>query len=121
MSYISKAEKKYICDGINQDIRNDGRANNQYRYLSSYLFISRNIEIETNILQQSHGSCRVRFAKGGTDVITSIKAEVTQITDNFELEKQIEASVVFTASASTEYSTRIVKVEGDLLAQNIEK
>ena len=39
----------------------------------------------------------------------------------FELEKQIEASVVFTASASTEYSTRIVKVEGDLLAQNIEK
>lgn len=82
---------------------------------------NRNIEIETNILQQSHGSCRVRFANGGTDVITSIKAEVQPITDNFLLKNQIEASVVFTASASKDYSTRIIKTEGDIFAQDIER
>lgn len=85
------------------------------------MLISRSIEIETNLLQQSHGSCRVRFSNGGTDIVTSVKAEVQPITDDFALENQIEASVVFTASASKDYSTRIIKTEGDLLAQNIEK
>ena len=121
MSFISKAERKYIGDGVLQDIRNDGRRNNQFRFLFYSFLICRNIEMETNILQQSHGSCRVRFANGGTDIVTSVKAEVQPITDEFKLENQIEASVVFTASASKDYSTRVIKTEGDLIAQMIEK
>lgn len=121
MSLISIAEKKYICDGVLQDIRNDGRRNNQFRFYFIILYYCRNIEIETNLLQQSHGSSRVRFTNGGTDVVTSIKAEVQPITDGFKLENMIEASVVFTASASKDYHTRIVKTEGDLLAQSIEE
>lgn len=121
MNCISKAEKKYISDGILQNIRNDGRRNNQFRYVSLFCLFHRDIEIETNILQQSHGSSRVRFSNGGTDVITSVKAEVQPIGSDFSLEKQIEASVEFTASASVDYHTRVVKTEGDLLAKSIER
>ena len=50
-----------------------------------------------------------------------MKAEVQPVTSDFVLEKQIEASVEFTASASMDYHTRTLRTEGDLLAKSIEK
>ncbi|KAK8790535.1 hypothetical protein JH06_3784 [Blastocystis sp. subtype 4] len=108
---ISKAEKRYIIDGLKQDIRTDGRKNNQMRGL----------EIETNILQQSHGSSRVRFSNEGTDVITSVKAEVQPIGDDFVLENQIEMTVAYTASANPEYRNRSIEVNGNVIAESITK
>ena len=111
---ISKAEKKYIVDGLKQDIRTDGRKNNQVRSNTILLF-------ETNILQQSHGSSRVRFSNGGTDIITSVKAEVQPIGDDFVLENQIEMNVAYTASANPEYRSRSVEVSGNVIAESITK
>lgn len=83
--------------------------------------ILRGFEIETNILQQSHGSSRVRFSNGGTDIITSVKAEVQPIGDDFVLENQIEMNVAYTASANPEYRSRSVEVSGNVIAESITK
>ena len=37
--YVEYNSKEYICDGILQNIRNDGRRNNQFRYLSIVFLI----------------------------------------------------------------------------------
>lgn len=118
---ISKAEKRYIIDGLRQDIRTDGRKNNQMRSNLYDRLTFRSLEIEANILQQSHGSSRVRFSDEGTDVITSVKAEVQPIGDDFVLENQIEISVAYTASANPEYRNRLIEVNGNVIAESIRK
>ena len=118
---ISKAEKRYIVDGLKQDIRTDGRKNNQVRSNLYGCLIFRGLEIEANILQQSHGSSRVRFLNEGTDVITSVKAEVQPIGDDFVLENQIEMTVAYTASANPEYRNRPIEVNGNVIAESITK
>ena len=81
----------------------------------------RNIEIETNFFQQSHGSARVRFSNGGTDVLTSVKAEVQQIFDSVYPKDPIEVSVFYTASASVDYHRRSAETEGNFLAESVHK
>ena len=116
---ISQAEKKYIIDGLKQDIRTDGRKNNQMRYMRSCLLISRNIEMQANILQQSHGSSRVRFSNGGTDVVVSIKAAVQPIDDTFVLKNQIEISAMYMPSTSSKFKARPIEVSGNVIAKRI--
>ena len=82
---------------------------------------TRNIEIETNLLQLSHGSARVRYSNGGTDVVSSVKAEVQPIDDSSVPEDRIEVSVAFTASASTDFRKRAVEVSGNVIAENLYK
>lgn len=82
---------------------------------------NRSIEIETNLLQLSHGSARVRYTNGGTDVISSVKAEVLSIDDNSVPEDRIEVTVAFTASANTDFRKRAVEVSGNVIAENLYK
>ncbi|KAJ3380829.1 Exosome complex component RRP42 [Lobulomyces angularis] len=64
---ISPAEFDYIKKGIESNIRADGRANQDYR---SFI-------IETNLINQASGSCRVLLDQ--TDILVGIKVEIGQI------------------------------------------
>ena len=68
---VSKAERDYIQGGVEQGIRADGRGHLDFRLIS----------IETDILPQCNGSCRLTIGFS-VDIICSIK--VTTI-DLYEL------------------------------------
>ena len=70
---------------------------------------------------QSHGSARVRFAEGGTDVITSVRVETANCSEVMDPRDQIDVSLVFTASSSPSFLTRERSVEGELIAESIRK
>ncbi|KAJ3272930.1 Exosome complex component RRP42 [Terramyces sp. JEL0728] len=65
---ISRVEKDYISKGIAAGIRNDGRAQNE----------SRQLYLETGIINQASGSCRVSV-QSGTEVLVGIKVSVGDI------------------------------------------
>lgn len=67
MLKISASEQKYIAEGIEADVRADGRSRLAYR----------NLVIETSLLTQSNGSARVSLENSGTDILASVKLEVT--------------------------------------------
>uniref|UniRef100_A0AAV1V481 Ribosomal RNA-processing protein 42 n=1 Tax=Peronospora matthiolae TaxID=2874970 RepID=A0AAV1V481_9STRA len=67
MLKVSASEMKYIVEGIAADVRADGRDRLSYRSLS----------LETSLLAQSNGSARVSLEASGTDVLASVKLEVT--------------------------------------------
>ena len=79
------------------------------------------IEIETNIVMQSHGSARVRFVEGGTDVITSVRVETLNLKEVPTPQEQIDVSLSFMASSSPTFISREKSVEGDLFAESISK
>lgn len=61
---VSKAEREYLVECMEHDVRPDGRANDAYRTLS----------IATGFLAQASGSARVLL--GSTDVVVGVKAEL---------------------------------------------
>jgi exosome complex component RRP42 len=61
MADISLGELVYIVQGIEQDIRTDGRSRGDFRPL----------ELETNVIAQADGSARLRL--GPTDVLVGVK------------------------------------------------
>ena len=58
---LSAAEKEYIEQGVEQDIRNDGRGRLDYRP----------IEVQLGLIAQASGSARLRLGK--TDVVVGVK------------------------------------------------
>lgn len=58
---ISQAEQEYIQQGVEADIRNDGRQRLDYRP----------IELELGVVAQASGSARLKLGK--TDVIVGVK------------------------------------------------
>lgn len=61
---IGEAEQRYIIQGAEYNIRNDGRKVDEYR----------DVEVQLGPIAQATGSARVRL--GGTDVIVAVKAEI---------------------------------------------
>ncbi|PKA63246.1 hypothetical protein AXF42_Ash017714 [Apostasia shenzhenica] len=61
---LSAGEKHFICGGIAQDLRSDGRQRLQFRPISVLI----------GVIPQANGSAQVRL--GATDVIVSVKAEL---------------------------------------------
>ena len=61
---LSDAERRFIVDGAQKNVRSDGR---QQREL-------RDVEIACGVIAQATGSARVRI--GATDVIVGVKAEI---------------------------------------------
>lgn len=80
---ISKAEIDYIVTGAERNIRGDGRKRTEYR----------RFHIETGVVAQASGSCRLRL--DGTDILVGIKVEVGSIVperaDDAEDEQEEEA------------------------------
>jgi hypothetical protein len=66
-SMISKAEIDYIISGTERNIRGDSRKRTEYR---PFL-------VETGVVSQASGSCRLRL--DGTDILVGIKVEVGSI------------------------------------------
>jgi len=60
----SPGERYFIKNGVNEDVRSDGRSRNEFRYFS----------VEHGVIPHSNGSSRVRL--DNTEVIISIIAEV---------------------------------------------
>ncbi|KAK8794631.1 hypothetical protein WA158_001612 [Blastocystis sp. Blastoise] len=109
MDQISVTEKKYICDGIKQNIRTDGRTNKDYRKL----------ELETSLIQQCHGSARVRTVNSGTDVLVAIKLEVITPDEKTPKCGALDVSVDFTASSSLHFRSREFDIESISLANKL--
>ena len=64
---LASAQRRYICAGVADNVRADGRGRLDYRY----------VEVYTSVLPQCNGSARVKLAAGSaTDVVCAIKLEV---------------------------------------------
>jgi exosome complex component RRP42 len=92
---ISAAEKNYIIDGIQEGIRNDGRGTSDYREMS----------IETGVLATTSGSSRVRIADV-TDILVSVKAELTITEDTSKCENRLRFYVDCSANATPLFAGR---------------
>ena len=58
---LSEAERTYILHGVQDDLRVDGRACEDYRHM----------EMETGVVSNTNGSARLRLAN--TDILVGIK------------------------------------------------
>ncbi|KAJ3165846.1 Exosome complex component RRP42 [Geranomyces variabilis] len=70
---ISVSERDYITKGVDRSVRADGRARLDFRDLN----------LETGMITQASGSCRVTL-EGGTDVLVGVKVEVGSIEPDAE-------------------------------------
>ncbi|KAI9207725.1 ribosomal protein S5 domain 2-type protein [Polychytrium aggregatum] len=80
MSLLAPVERAYILDGVECDIRADGRNRLDARHLT----------LETGMITQASGSCRVSV-DGGTDVLVGIKVEIETIDPNPEGDAEVSA------------------------------
>ena len=65
---LSEEERKFVVQGVQQDVRSDGRARLDYRHVT----------IECGLLPQANGSARLRVVNGSTDIIGAVKVGPTR-------------------------------------------
>jgi len=109
MFKISLAERKFLEDGISQNIRGDGRNNLDYRH-----FV-----LETGILTQTNGSARVKLAQ--TDVLVGVKAEIGEPDLDSPTKGKVQLSVECCPSASPEFEGRGAEELNTELARVLER
>lgn len=68
--------------------------------------VCRALSVETGLLPQANGSSRLRLVTGGTDVLTSVKAEVSEPLPGHEKEGRMECAVECWSSASPQFEGR---------------
>jgi len=85
---LSQGEKLFILHGIQVDCRPDGRRCFDYRQ----------IEFETNVISNCHGSAHVRI--GTTDILVGVKAEITEPSAEEQDKGIVEFAADFSANAS---------------------
>ena len=95
MLKLSQSEKQFIIDGVEQNLRNDGRARLDYRDFS----------LETGIVSQTNGSARVKLANH-TDVLVGVKVEIGEVDPDFPDQGRLEVHVECSPSASYEFEGR---------------
>jgi exosome complex component RRP42 len=66
---ISPAEASFISSGIQEDLRCDGRKRIQFR----------DVVLETGILVNASGSCRLKL--DGTEILVGVKVDVEEVDD----------------------------------------
>ncbi|GLE02861.1 hypothetical protein PINS_up011725 [Pythium insidiosum] len=96
MIKISQSERLYIVDGIAADVRADGRRRLAYR----------NMSVETSLLSQSNGSARVSLENSGTDILASVKLEVTAPRPEAPRAGVVQVAVACSPSVSAKLSGR---------------
>ncbi|XP_015180366.1 PREDICTED: exosome complex exonuclease RRP42-like isoform X1 [Polistes dominula] len=102
---LSLGEKTFILHGVDADLRNDGRRRCEYR----------SFEIETNLMEQTHGSSRLRI--GNTDVLVSVKVEIDSPYIDHPDEGKLEFFVDCSANATPDFEGK----GGDDLATEISR
>ncbi|KAL9651504.1 hypothetical protein ABK040_001450 [Willaertia magna] len=95
MLKLSRSEKQYIIDGVEEGLRLDGRARLDYRDFS----------LETGIVAQTNGSARVKLANH-TDVLVGVKVEIGEVDPDFPDQGRLEVHVECSPSASHEFEGR---------------
>ena len=80
---LSEAEKRFIIDGVAQELRNDGRACHECRALS----------LESGVLSNCNGSARVTLAS--TDVCVGVKLVVAEPEAHTPEQGRLECSAEF--------------------------
>ena len=96
---ISQSEKDYILQGIEQNIRTDGRTRLEFRP----------VILETGILSQSNGSARLSFRDSSTDILVSIKAEISEPNPLHPNSGKIEIQVSGSPSVSSKFEGRMAE------------
>lgn len=81
MIKISESEKLFIIDGIQQNVRTDGRTILDFRPFS----------IETGIVPQTNGSARIKLSN--TDILVSVKVEVGEPDPDFPDQGRLQVHV----------------------------
>ncbi|KAK3732056.1 hypothetical protein RRG08_026443 [Elysia crispata] len=64
---LSEAEKTFILHSVQDNFREDGRGNEDFRHM----------EVETGLISNTNGSARVRLAN--TDVLVGVKVQLTAV------------------------------------------
>ncbi|KAL3679902.1 hypothetical protein R1sor_022858 [Riccia sorocarpa] len=91
---LSAAEKNYIAGGIAVDLRSDGRGRHHFREFS----------IDTSVVPQANGSARICL--GGTDVVASVKAELSTPPSGRPNHGKMEINVECSPTAAPEFEGR---------------
>ncbi|KAF8072975.1 EXOSC7 [Scenedesmus sp. PABB004] len=94
MADISAGERVFIVGGIEQGVRNDGRARGDFRPL----------ELEANVVAQADGSARLHL--GSTDVLVGVKVELGSPDSARPDHGQVLVSVECSSCASPEFKGR---------------
>lgn len=99
MIRVSPSEKKYIIEGVSQNIRCDGRGRLDFRCVT----------VESGFLPQANGSSRVTLVNDSTDVIAAVKAELGPIDPSCQLlnEGRLVVSVECCPSVSPKLDGRM--------------
>jgi exosome complex component RRP42 len=90
MLQITQSEINFLRQGVEQDLRADGRGRLDYRAVT----------MESGVLAQSNGSSRVVLGNGDTDLLASIKVEVGEPTLEAPRSGRIDVSVECLPSVS---------------------
>lgn len=100
---LSETEQIFVVHGVQENFRNDGRSNGDYRP----------IILETDLINNTSGSARVRL--GNTDVLVGVKAEIGVPSTEMPDSGQIKFFVDCSANATPEFEGR----GGEELGQDI--
>lgn len=100
---LSEAERTFIIHGVQDDLRVDGRHRDDFRHL----------ELETGVVSNTNGSCRLRL--GETDLLVGVKAELGEPHPSTPKHGRLEFFVDCSANAAPEFEGR----GGDQLASEI--
>ncbi|KAK7601834.1 hypothetical protein V9T40_009275 [Parthenolecanium corni] len=91
---LSDAEKTFIWDGVEVNLRNDGRKRNDYRPM----------ELETDVVTHASGSARLRLAN--TDILVGVKAEIDVPSSETPTIGKIEFFIDCSANATPTFEGR---------------
>lgn len=91
---LSDAEKTFIIHGVQDNLREDGRGCEDYRYL----------EVETDVVSNTSGSARIRLAN--TDILVGVKAELGVPLPETPDKGRLEFFVDCSANATPEFEGR---------------
>ncbi|CAD5119011.1 unnamed protein product [Dimorphilus gyrociliatus] len=91
---LSKSEKIFLTHGIEEGIREDGRAPDDYR----------TIDLELSVVPNANGSSRIKL--GNSDVLAGVKCEIGEPDPGRPNEGKIIFNVDCSANAGTEWEGR---------------
>ena len=106
---LSKAERAFVRDGIEQSVRVDGRSREDYRAMI----------LELGVVPQASGSARLRL--GATDVMAAVKADIGVPSKDTPGEGRLQVAVELSASADPSFEGRGGEGLGVDLAKALER
>eukprot|EP00455_Lapot_gusevi_P040478 TRINITY_DN4581_c0_g1_i2.p1 TRINITY_DN4581_c0_g1~~TRINITY_DN4581_c0_g1_i2.p1 ORF type:complete len:300 (+),score=22.36 TRINITY_DN4581_c0_g1_i2:87-986(+) len=111
---ISAAERDYIIEGVNHNVRNDGRSRMDFRHFS--------VEKGTHLLPNTHGAARVKLGNDLiSEVLVGVKAEIAQPEPESPKFGKVKCSVDCFASVTRDLSQSQAQNFTSRLTRIIEK